>query len=395
MDRHPATPPDDVPPELVDHPRYRVLGLVGRGGMGAVYRAEHRRMERLVALKVIHPRLTSHPAAVERFQQEVRAAARLDHPNIVTAYDADQAGGLHFLVMEYVEGTSLAELRRRRGPLPVAEACDTPGRRRWACSTPTSRGWSTATSSRTTSCSRPRAGSRSSTSAWPACRATPTLIRGGAAGGSLTGAGTVMGTADYIAPEQAADPHAADIRADIYSLGCTLFHLLTGRPPFPSGTVAEKLARHADDAAALPRQRPGIPARPGRRPRPHDGEGAGRPLRARPAEVAQRIDPVLPAEAAIASTRAAGRGDWSLAVGLVPVGPRASRLRRDRQAPASSSEGDEPIERPGDAGCVAEKAEGGGGEGGAGRRGTQGLGPPRRVPPRASRSPSSTWPGPR
>ena len=100
----------NVPAELADHPRYRVLGLVGQGGMGAVYRAEHRRMQRLVALKVINPGLIRNPTAVERFQQEVRAAARLHHPNIVTAYDADQASGLHFLVMEYVEGRSLANL---------------------------------------------------------------------------------------------------------------------------------------------------------------------------------------------------------------------------------------------------------------------------------------------
>jgi eukaryotic-like serine/threonine-protein kinase len=114
----------ETPPELVDNPRYHVLVFVGRGGMGAVYRAEHRRMERLVALKVIHPRLTSRPEAVERFRQEARAAARLAHPNIVTAHDADQAGGLHFLVMEYVAGTSLAERVAVRGPLPVAETCE-------------------------------------------------------------------------------------------------------------------------------------------------------------------------------------------------------------------------------------------------------------------------------
>ncbi len=89
-----------MPPELVDHPRYRVRGLIGEGGMGAVYRAEHRRMERTVALKVINPGLMRRPAAAQRFQQEVRAAARLHHANIVHAYDADQAGGLHFLVME-------------------------------------------------------------------------------------------------------------------------------------------------------------------------------------------------------------------------------------------------------------------------------------------------------
>jgi predicted Ser/Thr protein kinase len=113
-----------VPPELADHPRYRVLALLGQGGMGAVYKAEHRRMDRPVALKVINPGLLTNPATVSRFQHEVRAAARLAHPNIVTAYDADQAGDLHFLVMEYVEGKSLADVVQERGPLPASEACE-------------------------------------------------------------------------------------------------------------------------------------------------------------------------------------------------------------------------------------------------------------------------------
>src|SRR5262249_37272907 len=95
-----------VPAGVARPPRCPGLGPVGQGGMGAVYKAEHRRMERLVALKVINPGLVAKPAAVERFQQEVRAAAKLHHPNIVTAHDADQAGGLHFLVMEYVAGRS-------------------------------------------------------------------------------------------------------------------------------------------------------------------------------------------------------------------------------------------------------------------------------------------------
>src|SRR5262249_12793526 len=109
--------PAALPPELIDHPRYRVLGLLRQGGLGAVYRAQHRRLERLVAMKVINPGLLCNPATVERFQQEVRAAGQLHHPNIVTAYDADQAGKLHFLVMEYVEGTSLADVVAQRGAL--------------------------------------------------------------------------------------------------------------------------------------------------------------------------------------------------------------------------------------------------------------------------------------
>ena len=113
-----------IPPALVDHPRYRILKLLGSGGMGAVYQAEHRLMERRVALKVISPSLIGNSAAGERFALEVKAAARLSHPNIVAAYDAEQAGGVHFLVMEFVEGVSLARVIGRRGRLPVIHASD-------------------------------------------------------------------------------------------------------------------------------------------------------------------------------------------------------------------------------------------------------------------------------
>src|SRR5207244_12176765 len=105
-----AAPMPSAPAALEGHPRYRVLGLLGVGGMGAVFKAEHLLMERAVALKVINHKLIDQPGAVERFRREVKAAARLTHPNIVTAYDAEQAGDAHFLVMEYVEGASLARL---------------------------------------------------------------------------------------------------------------------------------------------------------------------------------------------------------------------------------------------------------------------------------------------
>src|SRR5262245_46957326 len=113
-----------VPPELACHERYRVVRLLGAGGMGAVYEAEHRVMQRPVALKVINRAYTANAAALERFRREVRAAARLSHPNIVTTYDAEDAGETHFLVMEYVEGTDLGRLVQERGPLPVDRACD-------------------------------------------------------------------------------------------------------------------------------------------------------------------------------------------------------------------------------------------------------------------------------
>jgi WD40 repeat protein len=242
-----------VPPELAGHPRYRVLGLLGQGGMGAVYRAEHLRMERPVALKVINPGLMRNPTTVQRFQQEVKAAAKLHHANIVTAHDADQAGELHFLVMEHVEGQSLAQRVGERGPLPVAEACEWIRQAALGLQHAHERGMVhrdikphnlMLTADGTVKILDFGLARLAHPVAADAASSTAVSAPG------LTAAGAVMGTADYIAPEQAADPRTADIRADVYSLGCTLFHLLTGQPPFPDGSVQEKIAKHT--TAPLP-----------------------------------------------------------------------------------------------------------------------------------------------
>ena len=117
---------EELPTELQDHPRYRIVELIGRGGMGNVYRAEHRLMNRPVAIKLINSQLIRQPQAVERFRREVQAAAKLTHPNIVTAYDAEQAGDVHFLVMEFVEGTDLASVVKHRGSRRLTSPCATP-----------------------------------------------------------------------------------------------------------------------------------------------------------------------------------------------------------------------------------------------------------------------------
>jgi serine/threonine protein kinase len=122
----PAAPrPDPTPPpELADHPRYRILGYLGGGGMGEVWMATHTLMNKTVALKVIRPALVCRPRAVERFRQEARAAGRLNHPNVAQAHDADQIDDLHFLVMEHVAGVNLEDEVVTRGPLRVRAACD-------------------------------------------------------------------------------------------------------------------------------------------------------------------------------------------------------------------------------------------------------------------------------
>jgi WD40 repeat protein/tRNA A-37 threonylcarbamoyl transferase component Bud32 len=228
----------EVPAELADHPRYRVLGVLGSGGMGTVYRAEHRLMERRVALKVIRRGLLDNPEAVERFRREVKAAARLAHPNIVTAYDAERAGDMHFLVMEYVEGISLDELVRARGRLPAAEACDYVRQAALGLQ-------------HAHECGMVHRDVKPANLILTVAGQVKVLdlglarlVREGGPAGTATAAGLVVGTPDYMAPEQVADSHAADIRADVYSLGCTLYHLLAGHPPFPEGSPVEKLLAH-------------------------------------------------------------------------------------------------------------------------------------------------------
>jgi WD40 repeat protein len=243
-----------VPAELAAHPRYRVLGLVGVGGMGAVFKAEHRLMERVVALKVIRRNLIDRPGAVERFRQEVRAAARLVHPNIVIAHDADEAGDFQFLVMEFVEGASLDRLVREGGPLSVADACSLARQAALGLQHAHERGMVHRDI-------KPgnlllTADGRVKVLDFGLARFVSEMPPGE----GLTPSGAVVGTPDYMAPEQARDPRTADIRADLYALGCTLYYLLAGRPPFAGGTALQTLLAHQDEAPPpLAGPRPDVP----------------------------------------------------------------------------------------------------------------------------------------
>ena len=217
---------------------YVILDKLGQGGMGLVLKAEHRRMERLVALKVLSPTVTKTPEALRRFQREVKAAARLTHPNIVTAYDADEAGGTHFLVTEYVDGTDLAAIVKEKGPLPLGQALD--------CILQAARGLQYAHEHgvvhrdiKPANLLLDRQGTVKILDMGLA-----RLESAGAEQDQLTGTGQIMGTVDYMAPEQAMNTRHADQRADIYSLGVTLWYLLTGRPLFEGETTVEKLMGH-------------------------------------------------------------------------------------------------------------------------------------------------------
>ena len=262
--------PADLPAQLEDHPRYRIIELIGKGGMGDVYKAEHRLMDRPVALKLINQDLVKNKQAVERFRREVRAAARLTHPNIVTAHDAEQAGDVHFLVMEFVNGVDLASEVQNRGSLPIAEACDYIRQAAEGLQHAHTKGMvhrdikphnlmlspdgqvrilDFGLASFATESALIEADATDTT------EGTPTPLH-------LTTVGSVMGTPDYIAPEQARDAHSADIRADIYSLGCTLCYLLTGEAPFAADSVVDKLKAHEQqEPPSLQRLREDVPAK--------------------------------------------------------------------------------------------------------------------------------------
>jgi serine/threonine protein kinase len=255
----------DVPPELVDHPRYHVLGQLGAGGMGVVYKAQHRVMDRVVALKLVSRRYTASPSAVERFRREVRAAAKLDHANIVRAYDAEEANGLHFLVMECVEGISLDRLVARRGPLPIATACQCVRQAAIGLQHAHERGM-VHRDIKPHNLMVTREGklkvldfglARLAAEAEPAAKADASS----APDTAVTTPSLVLGTPDYLAPEQAKNAHDVDIRADIYSLGCVLYFLLTGKPPFAEfGTGIEKMLAHVQDPPRPVRElRPEVP----------------------------------------------------------------------------------------------------------------------------------------
>ena len=218
--------------------KYKVLERLGSGGMGSVYLCEHKLMRRRVAVKVLPTAKAAEPASLERFQREARAVAALDHPNIVHAYDIDQDESLHFLVMEYVDGASLQEIVKRAGPIDPVRAAHYV---------------------------------QQSALGLEHAHAAGLVHRDIKPGNVLVDRSgivkildmglarffndeedmltkkydeNVLGTADYLAPEQALDSHGADVRADIYSLGATFYFMLTGRTLFGEGTIAQKLIWH-------------------------------------------------------------------------------------------------------------------------------------------------------
>ena len=234
---------------------YDLLEELGGGGMGRVFKAVQRRMNRTVALKLLPQSLVQSPESVERFRREVQALARLSHPNIVAVHDAGAADGTHFYVMDLVDGDDLARLIREHGSMPVEEALD--------CILQAARGLEYAHAQgivhrdvKPSNLILDHDGTLKILDLGIA-RFLPLPEQ---AGDDLTKTGCVLGTVDYMAPEQAMNTRRADHRADIYSLGCTLYFLLTGQPLFGGDTVMERLVAHREHP--VPSLRKACPAAP-------------------------------------------------------------------------------------------------------------------------------------
>ena len=234
---------------------YRLDAFIGGGGMGAVFRALDTTLDRTVAVKVLARRQSDDEETLRRFRNEAQSAARLDHENIGRVHAVGSDGEWHYIVFEYIEGTNIRDLVREQGPFSPAQTIDV----------------AIQVADALEHASRREVVHRdikpSNIVITPAGR--PRIVDMGlarlhqvAGDDDLTMSGVTLGTFDYISPEQARDPRAADVRSDLYSLGCTMFYMLVGRAPFADGTMVQKLLQHQqDEPPAIDEIRTDVPRR--------------------------------------------------------------------------------------------------------------------------------------
>lgn len=218
--------------------KYKLLRLIGTGGMSSVYLAEHVLMKQKRAVKVLPKSRVNDSSYLARFHLEAQATASLDHPNIVRAYDVDNDGEQHFLVMEYIDGKDLQNIVKQEGPLPLELACNYIAQ--------TAEGLAYAHENNLIHRDIKPANLLIDDKGIVRILDLGLALYSDGAKASLTVAHNenVLGTADYLSPEQAVNSHKVDLRTDIYSLGCTLYFLLTGHPPFTDGSLAQRIAKH-------------------------------------------------------------------------------------------------------------------------------------------------------
>ena len=253
-----APPPaDTMPPGLAEHPDYEVIRELGRGGMGVVYLVRNKLMGRLEVLKVVGGHRVERSGVRERFLREVQSAAKLQHKNIVTAYSAMRLGESIVLAMEYVQGDDLAKEVKSRGPLPVINACYFIYQAALGLQHAHERGM-VHRDIKPANLMLAREGKKAIVKVLDFGLAKVTSE--GQTESALTREGQMLGTPDFIAPEQIRDAQSADIRADIYSLGCTFYYLLTGGPPFRGEHLWDLYQAHFSmDAGPLNLVRPEVP----------------------------------------------------------------------------------------------------------------------------------------
>ena len=235
--------------------KYKLLGLLGTGGMSSVYLAEHVLMQRRVAIKVLPKSKVGDSSYLARFHLEAKAAAALDHPNIVRAYDVDNEGNTHYLVMEYVEGCDLQNTAKQNGPLDYEDAAS------HICQAALGlqHAHDAGLIHRDIKPANLLLDEQNKVKLLDMGLAR--FDTGDEASLTIAHAENVLGTADYLAPEQALNSHQVDCRADVYSLGCTFYYLLTGHPPFSEGTLAQRIAKHQTEMPeAIQKDRPDCPS---------------------------------------------------------------------------------------------------------------------------------------
>jgi WD40 repeat protein/serine/threonine protein kinase len=321
-----ASSPSDspLPPELANHPDYEILGELGHGGMGVVYLAHNRILGRDEVLKVMDQQFVEVPGLLDRFQREIRAVAKLRHPNIVSAYTAFRCGRHLVFAMEYAEGLDLRRMVKAKGPMPVGHACNFVRQAALGLQHAHEAGMvhrDIKPANLMLSRQKDRAlikildfglskaaSEQNASELGIGVRDVPMDF-----GEHLTITGAMLGTPDFIAPEQIDDSQKADIRADIYSLGCTLYFLLSGRPPFQSDSMRETLmAQRSIEAPLLNQVRQDVPAELAAVVAKMMAKEPDRRFQT-PGEVANVLAPFFKKQAAAAE---AGDGMWSSLIDL-------------------------------------------------------------------------------